>query len=374
MGLTMRRLCLASVALLLLLGPEAHAIDGNVPTISSAADITTRRNTLINQLWGTTTLPSALSSVTQNIGNSFPGYNVARVDRYVASMSNGQTNTSNFYLANSPNNNRVVILNPGHQNTCDWTAFSAGYRVQPVLQALLAAGYSVFAMNMPGCGTASEHISLLATYGNAAMRYFFEPAVQAMNYWDTNFSFRDYNMAGLSGGGWTTTILPALDTRIKISIPVAGSWPGIIFAAPLACADEICGDGCDTVACAEQNWTNFFTVAGYIDLYMMASYGPHRLQFQILNYSDGCCFGNSSFVGSGAATFYGVDFPTYIGNYIVRVKQQEAVVMPVYYDGMIDYVADQHQISPNAQSVVLSILGSTGPGGAGGGRRLFHMW
>ena len=48
--------------------------------------------------------------------------------------------------------------------------------------------------------------------------------------------------------------------------------------------------------------------------------------------------------------------------------------MPVHYDGMIDYVADQHQISPHAQSVILSILGSTGPGGAGGGRRLFHMW
>jgi pimeloyl-ACP methyl ester carboxylesterase len=350
----------------------AWAIDGIVPTITSAADITTRRNTLVNQVWGTATLPTTLPNVTQNIGNSFPGYNIARVDRYVASMSNGQTNTSNFYLANSPNNNRVVILNPGHQGTCDWTAFSAGYRVQPVLQALLAAGYSVFAMNMPNCGFG--HIALFTSYGNAAMRYFFEPAVQAMNYWDANFSFRDYNMIGLSGGGWTTTVLPALDTRIKISIPVAGSWPGIIFTAPLACGDNICGDLCGTIACAEQNWTNFFTVAGYIDLYMMAGYGPHRRQFQILNYSDDCCFGNSFFVGSGAAAFYGVDFPAYIRDYIARVKQKEAVVIPVYFDGMIDYVADRHQISPNAQSAILSILGSTGPGGAGGGRRLFHMW
>jgi pimeloyl-ACP methyl ester carboxylesterase len=363
-----------AIAALCLISHSAWAIDPTTPTISGAGDIVTRRATLISQLWGTTTLPTSLPNVTQNIGNSFAGYNVARVDRYVASMSNGQTNTSDFYLANSPNNNRVVILNPGHQGTCDWTAFSAGYRMQPVLQALLAAGYSVFAMNMPDCGSTSAHDALFTSYGNTGMRYFFEPAVQAMNYWDINFSFHDYNMIGLSGGGWTTTVLPALDTRIKISIPVAGSWPGIVFAAPLACADNICGDGCAVVACAEQNWTNFFTVAGYIDLYMMASYGPHRRQFQILNYSDNCCFGNSSFVGSGAATLYGVDFTTYVGNYTVRVKQKEAVVMPVYYDGMIDYIADQHQISPNAQSVILSILGSTGPGGAGGGRRLFHMW
>ncbi|HKM71461.1 MAG TPA: hypothetical protein VJX94_15630 [Stellaceae bacterium] len=126
--------------------------------------------------------------------------------------------------------------------------------------------------------------------------------------------------------------------------------------------------------CAEQNWSNFFSVAGYIDLYMMASYGPNRRQFQILNYSDDCCFGNSIFAGSGAASFYEVNFATYMRNYIVGVKQKEAVVMPVHYDGMIDYIADQHQISANAQSAILSILGSAGPGSAGGGRRLFHMW
>ena len=86
-------------------------MDSNAPTITSAADITTRRNTLINQVWGTTTLPTTLPSVTQNIGNSFPGYNVARVDRYVASMSNGQTNTSDF-AGDSPNNNRVAHPQP----------------------------------------------------------------------------------------------------------------------------------------------------------------------------------------------------------------------------------------------------------------------
>ena len=129
-----------AIVALCLISHSAWAIDPATPTISGAGDIVTRRATLISQLWGTTTLPTTLPSVTQNIGNSFPGYNVARVDRYVASMSNGQTNTSDFYLANSPNNNRVVILNPGHQGTCDWTAFSAGYRMQPVLQALLAAG------------------------------------------------------------------------------------------------------------------------------------------------------------------------------------------------------------------------------------------
>ena len=118
------------------------------------------------------------------VSNPFPSYNVARVDQYVASMSNGQSNTSNLYIASSPNNGRLVIINPGHQNTCDWTAFASGYRIQPVLQALLGAGYSVFAMNMPGCGSVSAHLVLFSSYGNTAMSYFLEPAVRAMNYWD----------------------------------------------------------------------------------------------------------------------------------------------------------------------------------------------
>lgn len=368
-----------ALSMLPLSAGDAWAIDGLVPTITSATDITTRRTTLITQIWGTSTLPATLATVTQGIINPFPSYNVARVDQYVASMSNGQSNTSNFYLANSPNNNRVVIFNGGHTGgpSCNWTsAFTPYENITTTLQALLAAGYSVFAMNMPACGSASQHIALFTNYGNAAMGYFLEPAIQAMNYWDAHYTFRDYNITGLSGGGWTATLLPALDTRIKTSIPVAGSWPGMIFNATFGCniSYAICGDNCTTGACAELNWTNFYSVAGYVDLYVMNGYGPNRRQFQILNYADDCCFGNAQFVGVGANTTYGVTYPMFVQHYTVAVKQLETVVQPVHFDGMIDYTSVHHQISSNALSAILSILASTGPGNAGGGRRLFHMW
>jgi hypothetical protein len=64
-----------------------------------------------------------------------------------------------------------------------------------------------------------------------------------------------------------------------------------------------------------------------------------------------------------------------VRNYAVAAKQLEAsVVWPTNYNEMIDYIADQHQTSTNAQQVILSILPSVRPGNAGGGRRLLHMW
>jgi pimeloyl-ACP methyl ester carboxylesterase len=361
------------IATAALVTTPAWALDGIVPDITGPSDIVTRRTTLINQLWGTSTLPTTLPTVTIGISNPFPSYNVARVDQYVAPMSNGQSNTSNLYNANSSNNGRVVILNPGHQGTCDWTAMASGYRMQPVLQALLAAGYSVFAMNMPACGDETSHVALFTSYGNTAMGYFFEPAVQAMNYWDANATFSRYDFVGLSGGGWTAPNLAALDTRIKISVGVAGSWPGISLTG-INCS-EYCGDN-GVFNGSEQDWLNYYDVAGgYLDLYVMAAYGPNRRHFQILNYNDNCCAGNTQYISGGAQAHYGVDYVTFIRNYSVAAKQLEAsVVVPMNYDVTIDYIANQHQISTNAQQIILSMLASVGPGTAGGGRRLLHMW
>ena len=379
------RLAAAALALLLALGGQARAIDGIVPTITSPADIDSRRATLITQVWGGSSLPATLPTVTTGISNPFPSYNVARVDRYVASMSNGQSNASNLYVPNSPNNNRLVILNPGHQVDCDWTTFASGYRVQPLLQALLGAGYYVYAMNQPPaqlgsttCGDYAVHPAMFTSYGNTAMGYFLEPAVQALNYFDANYSFRDYSITGLSGGGWTSVVLPALDWRIKTAIAVGSTEPGLIWVPAFNCGVgfgvDICSDGCTTTACNEVNWTNFYTVAGYIDLYAMAGYGANRRLFHILNYSDDCCWGNTQYNAINAPAHYGVVFEAFMRNWIVAVKQRATVVMPIHYDGMIDYIATQHQFSTNAQATILSILASTGGGTSGGGRGLFRMW
>ena len=61
---------------------------------------------------------------------------------------------------------------------------------------------------------------------SGVFRLFIEPTVQAINYFQSaNPAMKDVSMIGMSGGGWTTTMAAAIDTRIKLSIPVAGSAP-----------------------------------------------------------------------------------------------------------------------------------------------------
>ena len=323
-------------------------IDSRI-TILMAGDITSRRVALIRHAFQMSALPTTQAVVTVNVRNPFPGFtNLARVDQYVATMTNGQTNSSHLYVAGPVNTNRMVILNPGHQGTCDWTTFNASYRIQSVLQALLNSGFSVFAMNMPGCGYL--HDALFQSYGDTAMRYFIEPIVQALNYMDAHYSFTSYDIVGLSGGGWTATIGAALDTRIQISIAVAGSMPGVQFV-PGAANSGNHGD-------AEQNAAGFFSIAGYLDQYVMASYGLNRQHVQILNFSDGCCFGNAqwSYSTFNFQTYFGVDWSTYVSDYAGAIASSQSQIGMMNYGLVIDTVATGHEISTYAESLIESIL------------------
>ena len=60
--------------------------------------------------------------------------------------------------------------------------------------------------------------------GDAALRYFLEPAVLTVNYAKAH-GYDWIGMAGLSGGGWSTTFASAIDKRINASFPIAGSTP-----------------------------------------------------------------------------------------------------------------------------------------------------
>ena len=52
-----------------------------------------------------------------------------------------------------------------------------------------------------------------------------EPVIVGVNYGLSEFGYGDVNMVGISGGGYTTHMCAAIDARIKLSFPTAGSLP-----------------------------------------------------------------------------------------------------------------------------------------------------
>ena len=100
-----------------------------------------------------------------------------------------------------------------------------------------ALGHDVFILSMPlkginlGPGTTDKYLATDHWWflqweekGDSPLRYFLEPAVLTMNFAKAQ-GYGDVYMAGLSGGGWSTTFASAIDKRIKGSFPIAGSVP-----------------------------------------------------------------------------------------------------------------------------------------------------
>jgi hypothetical protein len=83
-------------------------------------------------------------------------------------------------------------------------------------------------------------------------------------------------VTGLSGGGWQTIVLSALDERVALSVPVAGY-------SSFASRVERTADTGDL----EQNATDMLTIADYPKLTAMRAPRPTLLAF---NAEDDCCF------------------------------------------------------------------------------------
>lgn len=159
-----------------------------------------------------------------------------------------------FFITPQTANGRLAIWHVGHGQD----VFREG--LEPI-SAMLEAGFHVIGMDMPP----EPHADV------TELRPFLEPVALSLNYAESK-GFATALMAGLSGGGWTTTVYAALDPRITTSIPIAGSLPS---GLPIGSRDS------------EQDLPGL--AIDYLDLYLMAS-ADGRQQIQVLNSDDPCCF------------------------------------------------------------------------------------
>lgn len=173
-----------------------------------------------------------------------------------------------------------------------------------------------------------EAAALIDSPEFSGFRLFFDPLFAALNWLEENGRRYDaITMAGVSGGGWMSVVYPALDTRVREAISVAGSFPMFLRYYPTDGRLRDLGDW-------EQNFAPFYQIASYYELYLLSALGG-RAQTLIYNAFDPCCYS-----GTRAKLF-------------LPQLERKASDLQVELRSIIDLTNDQHDISENVISKVL---------------------
>ena len=321
---------------------SAQLIDDGAITVHSAREIEAKRRALIQYLWGAEGFPKRRlpSAVLTNVPSPVKQLNrLARVDEFRMDLAPGLQGLAHHFIPENPNR-ELVVLHQGHGCTMDDDPSPAdvGYGLQRTINALLGEGYSVLGVFMPhmrpgDCTGGHERMFQTNTVGSP-IRYFLESTAISLNYVKTRSrsghfpKYRAFHMAGLSGGGWTTTVYAALDPTIRVSIPVAGTIPLYLRTK-------------GSVGDREQFESTFYSIAGYPDLYILGAQGRGRKQVQILNRRDDCCFGEAQHDVQSS----GMSYEESLRAYEIRVQAALKEINRGSFRLHIDEKAPSHMIS-----------------------------
>ena len=179
----------------------------------------------------------------------------------------------------------LVVLHQGHDQppcllpdplvdfdgTIDWLN-QLGYDVANHMMPT----YQANALNPLNVSCDHAFFEQFAAQGAPFMRVFLEPVVRTINYALGELGYKRIVMAGLSGGGWSTVLLSAIDPRIALAVPLAGSLP-CDFQHTSWDSEQFCTQG----------WAQ---IANYSSLYVLGALEPNRTHVQVLHEQDPCCF------------------------------------------------------------------------------------
>src|SRR5262245_3599675 len=278
----------------------------------AAADA--ERLRLTNFIWSDGLPTGRMPAVTPNIdrgvfAGDLAGIDpslVSQVDRIDSDVSGFDFHSISYLLrpVNTAHNNQIVIVHHGHVDYEERLSFG----VDRTVRALLQQGFSVDLMqmpiygwnfdhtaNVPGQGTVdyNSHVAMIyrtgPPQGGMGFRLFLEPVIQNINYFETLSGLSDITMIGFSGGGWTTHMAAAIDTRIRLSIQIAGSAPLYYLNS----TGNIDGDEKEYIPLYNENIAPDGSgggVATWLEIYALGGYGNGRKQIMVTNEFDTCCY------------------------------------------------------------------------------------
>ncbi len=310
-------------------------------SIDEPSDVFKLRKQLIYFLWGESGLPPSLpADIEKNLKD--PRYqdirSLERIDRITVAMEFGLESVV-YHFIPKRSKNKVILYHQGHDGDF--------IQSKEQIKRFIDKGYSVMAFCMPLLGlnnqpvvyfsrigqlkiTSHDHMKFLKTKNGHPIKYFIEPVVIALNYLESDFDYSQISMVGISGGGWTTTLAAALDTRISYSFPVAGSYPLYLRSdSPRDWGDY------------EQNSPELYKTVNYLELYIMGSHGKNRKQMQVINFYDPCCFAGNKWE-----------------TYEDLVKSRVHQLGDGEFDIFLDDSHREHQISSMAIDRILDQIGS----------------
>jgi hypothetical protein len=261
-------------------------------SIRSRSDVSRLRRALIHFIWGKQNIPKRIlpSKITKDYSDQryaelFDG-TLSRIDHIVVKMEFDLKSHIYHFIPQHENGN-LILFHQGHDGDF--------FRNIRIIRKLLNAGYSVAGFSMPLQGlnnnqptvfiprigylklTTHDHMKFLPPSKGHPVQYFLQPVVIFLNYIHRKHNYKHIGMVGISGGGWTTTLMAAVDPRIQISFPVAGTYP-IYLRSKRSWGDW------------EQSIPELYKTANYLEMYILGAYGNQRMQLQIINLFDEACF------------------------------------------------------------------------------------
>jgi len=324
--------------------PQIAAINpASLITLTDQASADTLRSDLITKIFGPAGMDTALQPTyfsTYNFAGSTWAsvVNLNNIQEWRVTVAGGVV--SRLYrfqpttYRNPTTGKGAMIISAGHGQIGTSPPYT------DIIKWLITSGYEVWTVDMPFSGlngppyTAYPTINMGGRLGNVLvrnhdeaealltptfnpLRFFLEPPLSIVNNLNSR-GITNIAISGLSGGGWTTDVYSALDTRIRASYSVAGSMP--IYARSWAPPNPALGDW-------EQRAIPSLGT-DYIDLYILSSIGTGRRHVNLHNLNDDCCFGGTIANHYAAA----------VGNVVNAIGGSYSVV--------IDNTAATHTITP----------------------------